>query len=72
MIRWPGKTVPGMDEEHMVAGIDLMPTLLDGLGIPTPADISQPSWIEPQGHVDRQHWRAIPPAMDGRSFLPPF
>ncbi len=34
IIKWPGKIKGGIrDEEHMVSGIDLMPTLLDVMGL---------------------------------------
>ncbi|MDH7601177.1 MAG: sulfatase [Armatimonadota bacterium] len=34
IIRWPGKIKPGLvDKEHFVSGIDLMPTLIDALGL---------------------------------------
>jgi N-sulfoglucosamine sulfohydrolase len=37
MVRWPGKIEPGsVDSEHMVSTLDLMPTLLDALGLPIP------------------------------------
>lgn len=35
IIRWPGTVKPGtVDDRHMISGIDLMPTVLDALGIP--------------------------------------
>ncbi len=34
LIRWPGVTTAGRVVDDMVAVIDLMPTLLDGLGLP--------------------------------------
>ncbi len=37
MIRWPGVTKPGaIDDEHLVSAVDLLPTLLDILGLPHP------------------------------------
>jgi N-sulfoglucosamine sulfohydrolase len=34
IIRWPGKTEPGTtDNEHLVSGIDFMPTILEAAGI---------------------------------------
>lgn len=34
IVRWPGKIKPGtVDREHFVSGIDLMPTLIDALGL---------------------------------------
>ena len=38
MIRWPGVTKPGaVDDEHMVSTVDLLPTLLDIVGVEKPA-----------------------------------
>lgn len=38
MVRWPGVTKPGaIDEEHMVSTVDLLPTLLDMVGLAHPA-----------------------------------
>ena len=35
IIRWPGVVRPGQhDQRHMVAGIDLAPTILDAVGLP--------------------------------------
>ncbi|RMF92166.1 MAG: DUF229 domain-containing protein [Planctomycetota bacterium] len=40
IVCWPGVVPPGtVDEDHRVAGIDLMPTLLDMVGLEPPADI---------------------------------
>ena len=37
MIRWPGVTQAGaVDEDHMISTVDLLPTILDMLGIPPP------------------------------------
>ncbi len=38
MVRWPGVTKPGaVDDRHIVSGVDLLPTLLDIVGLPHPA-----------------------------------
>jgi len=38
IIRWPGVTKPGaIDDEHMVSAVDLLPTLLDMIGVAQPA-----------------------------------
>jgi N-sulfoglucosamine sulfohydrolase len=38
MVRWPGVTKPGtVDDRHLVSGVDLLPTLLDVVGLPHPA-----------------------------------
>jgi len=35
IIKWPHKVKPGsVDSTHMISGIDLMPTILDALGLP--------------------------------------
>ena len=37
MIRWPGVTKDGtVDEEHLISTVDLLPTILDMLGIASP------------------------------------
>jgi len=37
MVRWPGVTKPGtVDDRHLVSGVDLLPTLLDVVGVPLP------------------------------------
>jgi N-sulfoglucosamine sulfohydrolase len=37
IVRWPGKVKPGsLDAEHFISGIDLMPTVLEALGLPRP------------------------------------
>ena len=36
IVRWPGKVAPGsMDRENMVAAIDLQPTILEAVGLPS-------------------------------------
>ncbi len=40
MVRWPGVTVPGgVDDRHLISGVDLLPTLLDILGLPHPSGV---------------------------------
>ena len=36
MFRWPGLTRPGVDRDNMVSSVDIMPTVLDLLGIAPP------------------------------------
>lgn len=37
VIRWPGKVKQGsMDREHMISAVDLQPTILDAVGLPSP------------------------------------
>ncbi len=46
IVRWPGITKPGStDSVHFVSGIDLMPTVLDALGIAVPKDLSGKSFV---------------------------
>lgn len=46
MVRWPGVVRPGSFEtEHMISGIDMMPTLLDGLDLLQPEDIDGTSFV---------------------------
>jgi N-sulfoglucosamine sulfohydrolase len=34
LVRWPGKIKPGqVDDQHLISGIDFMPTILDALGL---------------------------------------
>ncbi len=40
VIRWPGVIEAGfVDSEHMVSAVDLLPTLLDSIGVAVPANI---------------------------------
>lgn len=40
MIRWPGVTKPGtVDDRHLVSAVDLLPTLLDLVGVAHPAGL---------------------------------
>lgn len=37
MVRWPGVTKPGtVEDQHLVSGVDFLPTLLDIVGLPHP------------------------------------
>lgn len=47
MISWPGVTKPGaIDEAHMVSTVDLLPTLLDMLGIEKPGGFDGSSFVQ--------------------------
>lgn len=46
LFRWPGQEKPEFNREDMIGAVDLMPTVLEILGV------------------------ALPPGMDGRSFVP--
>ncbi len=46
LIKWPGHIPPGSRcSDHMISGIDLMPTLLDAAGIPLPGNIDGRSFL---------------------------
>lgn len=46
MVRWPGKVKAGsVDGEHFVSGIDLMPTVLDALGLACPEGLDGRSFL---------------------------
>ena len=46
IIRWPGITQPGsIDEGHLVSAVDVLPTLLDGLGLSSPTDLDGRSFL---------------------------
>jgi len=46
LARWPGKVKPGaVDTEHLISGIDFMPTILDAAGLPAPAGMDGRSFL---------------------------
>jgi N-sulfoglucosamine sulfohydrolase len=46
IISWPGKTTPGMvDNNHLVSGIDLMPTILEAAGLTIPENLDGTSFL---------------------------
>ena len=46
IIRWPGKTEPGLiDNEHLVSGIDLMPTILEAVGVEMTTNVDGVSFL---------------------------
>ena len=46
LVRWPGKTRPGtVDREHMISGIDFMPTILEACGLPPVAGMDGRSFL---------------------------
>ncbi len=46
IVRWPGVVQPGSrDADHFVSGIDLMPTVLDSLGVPIPDGLDGKSFL---------------------------
>lgn len=57
MIRWPGVTKPGtVDDQHMISTVDLLPTLLDMVGLPHPEGFDGRSFapiLKGQADADR-------------------
>lgn len=46
IVRWPAVVKPGMaDQRHFVAGIDIMPTLLEAAGLPVPESTDGSSFL---------------------------
>ena len=46
MVRWPGVVEPGsFESQHMISGIDLLPTLLDALDLPQPEGMDGTSFL---------------------------
>lgn len=39
LIRWPGVTKPGLVSEAFVSSVDILPTILDAVGVPIPANV---------------------------------
>jgi len=68
LIRWPGVTTPGIDTEHMVSAVDLLPTLFEGLGIGAP--VCEREVLLPPTEIARQAWRPARREIDGRSYFP--
>jgi len=68
IVDWPGVTKPNFDQEHMVSGVDLMPTVLEGLGIEMP-ELDQ-EVLMPPTEKKRDSWRQVPSQATGRSFFP--
>lgn len=59
MIRWPGVTRPGgVDDQHLVSAVDLLPTLLDIAGVPHPAGLDGRSFA-PVLRGERQEGRDL-------------
>ncbi|MDP3073232.1 MAG: sulfatase [Opitutaceae bacterium] len=45
LVRWPGKTRPGTHTDALVSLVDIVPTLLEGVGAPVPADLDGKSFL---------------------------
>jgi N-sulfoglucosamine sulfohydrolase len=59
IMRWPGTIQAGScDSEHLISGIDLMPTLLDAAGVELPAGLDGESFL-PVLHGRKQAGREL-------------
>jgi N-sulfoglucosamine sulfohydrolase len=59
IVSWPNQIRAGeVDTEHFVSGIDLMPTILDAIGLDIPADCDGSSFL-PVLHGNRMNGRGI-------------
>ena len=57
IVRWPGFLKPGtVDSEHLISGIDFMPTILDAVGLPMVGGMDGQSFI-PVLKGQKQPWR---------------
>lgn len=57
MVLWPGVTRPGsVDDRHLISGVDLLPTLLDIVGLPHPSGMDGRSFA-PVLRGERQEGR---------------
>ncbi len=45
LVRWPGKTRPGTHTDALVSLVDIVPTLLEGVGAPVPEDLDGKSFL---------------------------
>jgi N-sulfoglucosamine sulfohydrolase len=46
IVVWPGRVKPGtVDTEHLISGIDFMPTVLEAAGLPLPAGMDGSSFL---------------------------
>jgi N-sulfoglucosamine sulfohydrolase len=45
ILRWPGMGKPVEDRTHLVSSVDIMPTVLDVLGVPKPDGLDGRSWL---------------------------
>ncbi len=59
IMRWPGMIKPGsVDSEHFISGIDMMPTFLEAVGLPQPAEMDGRSFL-PLLHGEKQDRRDL-------------
>jgi N-sulfoglucosamine sulfohydrolase len=57
IVRWPGVTAPGTVRPELVSQIDVLPTVLDAAGVPTPASVTGRSLEPLLGGADVSDWR---------------
>ena len=73
IVRWPGKIKNGsIDREHMVAGVDLMPTILESVGLPPAASDGRSflALLRGKSQTGRDHVFAQFYHIHGRDALP--
>jgi len=59
IVRWPGKTRPGMHTDAMVSLVDVMPTLLEGVHAPVPANLDGRSFLGILNGTAKKHHDVI-------------
>jgi len=57
LIRWPGKIEPGIDDEHYITAVDLMPTILEYAGIKTTYELDGRSMVRLLEDEQVDDWR---------------
>jgi N-sulfoglucosamine sulfohydrolase len=45
VLRWPGMSTTGADRNNLVSSVDILPTILEVLGVPPPAGLDGTSWV---------------------------
>jgi N-sulfoglucosamine sulfohydrolase len=45
LLRWPGMPKAGADRTNLVSSVDILPTILEILGVPAPAGLDGQSWV---------------------------
>jgi N-sulfoglucosamine sulfohydrolase len=56
IVRWPGVTKPGHTSDALVSSVDIMPTVLDAVGVKPPSDLAGRS-LRPLCAGDDPSWR---------------
>jgi arylsulfatase A-like enzyme len=57
LVRWPGRVKAGAVEDAMVLNVDFAPTLMDAVGLKTPADIQGHSFVPLLSGEHPRDWR---------------